>query len=649
MFLEDWKTHKVSRNVYGTLALISLLPFALSFFLNIWGIRSAVYPYVHVYNILEIFEGLIGLSIFAIGAWGFKKSGDKKILFVALAFLLMSMVDLMPTEGMFISNQFVWLDVTGKTIGAVILLASILIIPPEKKEAVSDRVLATYITLFLILVASYSAITINYSNLLPRMIEGLKLTPLNVGLNVISALFFGLFVVVYLKQYIESRNWLLFYMIVGVLLLADSSITYIFVSSLYDAYWWISHMFQLGSFFVILSSMVFYISYFSTVEVFQKKTISKLQKDLFMRYRECQNLVEALEDKKGELAESEVKYRNLVENSNDFIFTVDLEGRFTFCNSKTKEITGYEPAALLGRIFWTLFDEKSAEVARNNFKNAMNGRPAGMYEVELITSTGAKKTLELNGTYIIRKGKVDGRQCIARDVTKRKKLERQLLQSEKLASIGRLASGVAHGINNPLANISLMSQRLLNQRNIPKPGQRKLKMINEQANIAANIVKNLLDFSRMSNLDKRQIDLNSLLHKILELTKHQFPDGKIKLVEKLDPSIPRILADSEQLHQVFVNIITNAVQAMPEGGSMEIQTRRRGSSVEVEISDSGYGIPKENLDKIFDPFFTTKGVGDGTGLGLSVSLGIVQKHNGTIEVESKEKEGTTFLVRLPRS
>jgi signal transduction histidine kinase len=221
--------------------------------------------------------------------------------------------------------------------------------------------------------------------------------------------------------------------------------------------------------------------------------------------------------------------------------------------------------------------------------------------------------------------------------------QRKLIQSEKLASIGRLAAGVAHELNNPLANISLNTEMLLRTCR-DKAVAKKLRVIEENVASAAKIIRDLLDFSREPRLELEYLDINEVLEKTLESLKYRMKG--IKLVKDLSP-VPRIMGDRVRLGQVFTNLVTNAIQAMEEGGTLTVASRLKGDWVEVQVRDTGKGIPREHLHKIFDPFFTTKGVGKGTGLGLAITYSIVQKHRGWIDVESEVGKGTTFIVRLP--
>ncbi len=222
--------------------------------------------------------------------------------------------------------------------------------------------------------------------------------------------------------------------------------------------------------------------------------------------------------------------------------------------------------------------------------------------------------------------------------------QRQLIQSEKLASLGQLAAGLAHEINNPLANISINAQMLL-QDTKDKKIKEKLSKIEGNVDRATRIVKNLLDFSRTPEFHPHYTDINTLIAKTLDILKHE--TKKVEVVKELDENLPEVLVDPAQLQQVFINAITNACQAMPNGGKLILRTGRIGDIMEIEVSDTGEGISPENLTKVFDPFFTTRKVGKGTGLGLSISYRIVEKHGGHIDVKSEIGKGTSFIIKLP--
>jgi len=246
---------------------------------------------------------------------------------------------------------------------------------------------------------------------------------------------------------------------------------------------------------------------------------------------------------------------------------------------------------------------------------------------------------------------------ISRDVTQRKRLEERLLQSERLISLGQLAASVAHEINNPLTGILTYTNLLLRRlEKHPLPNldledfRRHLSTIGEETARCGRIVLNLLDFSRQSEYNPLPVDVNQIVNKSLQLLEHKIKKHEdIKIVKDLGPGELVIHGDFNQLQQVFMNIVLNAAQAMPKGGTLVIRTQMSPDRrfADIRFEDTGCGIPKEHLKKVFDPFFTTKNAGKGLGLGLSVAYGIVAKHGGAIHVDSKLGKGTTFIVELP--
>jgi two-component system NtrC family sensor kinase len=224
----------------------------------------------------------------------------------------------------------------------------------------------------------------------------------------------------------------------------------------------------------------------------------------------------------------------------------------------------------------------------------------------------------------------------------------QLVHSEKLASLGQLAAGVAHELNNPLATVLLYSDILLRECPPDDPRRADLEMIVGETKRCKGIVASLLDFARQNQVEAQPTDLNALIRSVVEVQqKREFYAG-ITVVTDLDPNLPRIEADHAQLQEVFVNLMSNGVDAMPTGGTLTLRTRSGpGAMVTVEVADSGEGIPPEHLSKLFTPFFSTKPVGKGTGLGLAIVYGIIKMHRGQISVRSQVGQGTTFTIQLP--
>jgi two-component system, NtrC family, sensor kinase len=233
------------------------------------------------------------------------------------------------------------------------------------------------------------------------------------------------------------------------------------------------------------------------------------------------------------------------------------------------------------------------------------------------------------------------------DITERVRMEEQMSQNEKLTSLGLLAAGVAHEVNTPLAVISNYIQMLSKQLPREDERQKTIEKIVKQTFRASEIVNNLLNFSRTGAAEFVEINLNSILDETLSLVQHPFKTGRVTIIRNFGENLPFVLGSSTKLQQVFLNLFMNARDAMPSGGMLEVRTYARNGSVEVEVTDTGMGIRAENLHRVFDPFFTTKASGRGTGLGLSVSYGIVKEHAGKMDVRSTPEKGTSFRVEFP--
>jgi signal transduction histidine kinase len=236
---------------------------------------------------------------------------------------------------------------------------------------------------------------------------------------------------------------------------------------------------------------------------------------------------------------------------------------------------------------------------------------------------------------------------IARDITERKQLEQQVQNSERLASIGQLAAGVAHEINNPLGGILNCLYNIRKGTLTPERAQEYLHFMEDGLQRVQRIVRQLLDFSQQRELELALANLHPILDRVGVLTEHVFVERQAVLEKHYDESLPLLMIDAPMIEQVLMNLVLNAVQSLQKGGHVSLTTRKHDDACEILVEDNGCGIASHVRPHIFDPFFTTKGTGEGSGLGLSVSLGIVQRHGGEMLVESEEGKGTKFTVRLP--
>jgi len=370
---------------------------------------------------------------------------------------------------------------------------------------------------------------------------------------------------------------------------------------------------------------------------------------------------------------AEERIRNqaaLLDKANDAIIVRDLEHRIIYWNKSAARFYGFTEEEAIGKnTALLLYKEESPVLIQARKMVIEKGEWTG--ELQQRTKEGKEIIVESHWTLVRdSEGKPTSILLINTDVTEKKrllsdieerkrteealrmfaialeekeKLQKQLLQADKLATIGELAAGTAHQINNPLGNISLYTQMLLKNTKDDNTKD-KLMIIDDEVNRAASIVKGLLDFARQSELKLSRIDINKEIEKVLSILNPQLND--IKVTTDLG-SLPPVLADSGQIQQVIMNLFRNSIQSITENGEIMVKTASNQDHVEISISDNGCGIPRKNLDKIFDPFFTTKEQGKGTGLGLSICYGIIKRHNGSIEVQSEIGNGTVFTIKLP--
>ena len=365
------------------------------------------------------------------------------------------------------------------------------------------------------------------------------------------------------------------------------------------------------------------------------------------RYRVLsEELEEKVQVRTLEIQKTQKYLESLLENANDVIYTLDRDQRFTYVNNKV-ENWGYRKEDLLGRPFLTLLAKRHRS---RRLKDILEFEVKQEYEVEVISQSGELRSVLVSVSPLENeRHNVIGVLGIARDITDRKLMEEQFRNAERLASVGKLAAGVAHEINNPLGGIL---NCLYNIRKGTLPSERQeeyFTYMEDGLRRAQKIVRQLLDFSQQHEPEFSMNDVNGLVDRVLVLTNHAIAEKRLQLHKVYDDDLPPLFVDPQMIEQVLTNLILNAVQATNEGGSIILQTRTAHERCEIDVGDTGSGIDPEVRPHIFDPFFTTKGTGEGTGLGLSVSLGIVERHGGQLTVESEVGKGTVFTVSLPLS
>jgi two-component system NtrC family sensor kinase len=365
----------------------------------------------------------------------------------------------------------------------------------------------------------------------------------------------------------------------------------------------------------------------------------------------------------GKLREERNKAQQYLNIAGVIIVAINQDGTVTLINKRGCDVLGYSEDELIGKNWYDLcVPERFREQRKKDFDDLMSGyyKEAEDYENIIVTKDGEERVMAWHNTLIRdEEGNIIGTLSSGEDITQRKLAEEELIRSEKMASLGQLAASVVHEVNNPLAGIMVYVKlflKKLQSGTLQSEGtEEQLLKMQKELERTTRIIRNLLDFARQSEPTMAETNINKVVEAALLLVGNQINLENIDLEKKLDPELPQVLADFDKIQQVLINIMLNAIQAMPDGGKLTIGTsvaedvkinKEIKNTVRIDITDTGVGIPQENLNKLFTPFFTTKEKGKGVGLGLSVVHGIIEKHNGKIEVASTPDEGTTFRIYL---
>jgi PAS domain S-box-containing protein len=365
----------------------------------------------------------------------------------------------------------------------------------------------------------------------------------------------------------------------------------------------------------------------------------------------------------GKLREERNKAQLYLNIAGVIIVAINEKGIVSLINKKGCDVLGYDEDEIIGENWFDLcVPEDVREERKKTFAEVMAGQREEEedYENIIVTKSGEERIIAWHNTTLIdENGHIFGTLSSGEDITKRKQAEEELIQSEKMVSLGQLAASVVHEINNPLAGImvyvKLFQKKYKDNKLQQESTENQLQKMEKELERTTRIIRNLLAFARQSEPSMIPVDINKIIDAALFLVENQITLENVQLEKKFDPHLPKALADFDKIQQVLINIILNAIQAMPDGGILTISTSSAKNTfigdsiketVKIDIMDTGIGIPKENLKKLFTPFFTTKEKGKGVGLGLSVVHGIIGKHKGKIDVESEQNAGTTFSIYL---
>ena len=421
-----------------------------------------------------------------------------------------------------------------------------------------------------------------------------------------------------------------------------------------------------------------------------ERQIEDRTKELLKRNEELKLEITEREKAESAFRESEKRYKTLVENTIVAILLIQ-DNKIIFANAMSSRIIGYSHEEIIGKSFLEFVHPDDRNLAVNNYTKRMNGEAIeDNYPIRVINKQGETRWFQVNATCMMYNNK-QSILTILKDITQQRHLEVQVMQSDKMASIGQLAAGVAHEINNPVGYISsnlhtleeyqaqlscltrkyMKTSAYLNENPDYHKDEKLASSLKEIRKLEENIdisyiledlpflitesrdgtdrvkkiVSDLKNFAHPGNDKKQPADINSNIESTLNMLWGEIKHH-VEVIKELD-NIPAIECYPQLLNQVFMNLIVNAAQAIEDKGIIKIKTSWKNDSVEIKISDNGAGISEKNLNKIYDPFFTTKDVGKGTGLGLNVCYNIIEKHHGTIFAESTEGKGTTFTINLP--
>jgi len=354
----------------------------------------------------------------------------------------------------------------------------------------------------------------------------------------------------------------------------------------------------------------------------------------------------------GSLRESEGKYRAFFEHSTDFVYVVRDDGTFLSINEGAERLTGWTRDELMGMHYTEYVAPEQINRVDQAFGRVFDkGEPLVDFAHDVIIKDGSRRRFQTSAGLILNKeGQVIGVQGCSRDITERAALQRQLIQSEKLAALGKLVSGVAHELNNPLTGVLGYGELIAADGDATSKIKSMALKVVECAERSKKVVENLLSFARQKDFERTQVKMNEVVESAVLLREHHFKVNNVTINRQYGESLPMLWVDEDELAQVFLNLLNNGFDAISESGksgTITVSTEKAGRRIFVTFEDTGPGVQGDIAARIFDPFVTTKEVGRGTGLGLAVSHGIVERHGGRIYHDRSCQDGARFVVELP--
>ena len=627
----DGKYQLIDWNSLRLLLLLTVPAGVMAVVLFLWPnvLWIAEIPYTAI-GILGSFVAIL-LSVFIIARYR-EKSG---IIYVSAGLIAMGIINGFRSVLAPGSSEFVWLHsfagICGGTFFVLYVLAEMTSLPVPSVKATAKGIgwllggVATFASLL-------GVLSIVFSDVLPAMVQEGRFSNVAWIINTVAV---GLFLFAgasLFRQYRKTGAHELFLFTAILIFLFQASEVFYF-ATLWGVIWWLWLALRLAVYLTVL--------------IYVLKEYIQTSNHLAVEVNERKKVEEALQ-------KADDNWRNSFNSLEEVMLIIDRDYNIENINNNGLAFLGKNKEEVLGRKCYQVMHGNNKPSEYCPFRQALKNKKVESIEQydELFEKHFSIKSAPIFDEH----GEVIKCVYLMSDITKRveaevkeKVLQQELNLTSRLASIGEVAAGITHEINNPLTSVIAFAQ-MLTQMDVPEDVREAVEVINDGANRIAGIVEKLLTFARRYRPDKEYVDINTIVTRVVEMRSYEMRNNNVAVTMHLIPDLPQTMANIGQLQQVFLNIIINAEQAIAgahEGREISIKTERVDSNIRVSITDDGPGIPEDNIDKIFDPFFTTKDEDGGTGLGLSISYGIIKEHSGKIYAKSVLGKGATFIIDLP--